>query len=296
MSNLITDHFIHLQQPILPILWPQCFKYGYPSITFFIPHNLLFFKYFIIKSMYSNCFVLLLFIYNIILYTSTNDVPSFLMWNHHQKLTFYQIHIIFHLDLTYQVMNILLFLVIILNNILTLLLCIIQDHDILLYLKVGVPIFTSIFFQRIRQYILNKNKSIKTQIHTLFKNATSFIYRIPINIRQLTFLFWGGVSYTVSFDSWIDSSLEYTHYIDAELISLILLYLNLTRYAFFPTASWKNPTTSLLILLILPYLVFSSISATFYLMTDTTPIFALFQFTYFVSFMVVTTCKICWNM
>ena len=58
------------------------------------PPTLLYFKEFIIKSTYSNSFVLLIFSNNIILHTSPNDSPLFN--TEPPKITLYQILSLFY--------------------------------------------------------------------------------------------------------------------------------------------------------------------------------------------------------
>ena len=137
-----------------------------------------------------------------------------------------------------------------------------------------------------------KKKAIKTrQINTLFKNKISLIYRIQINIQQFSFGFFGK-SDIVSFASWPTFYLENTYGSYEALIYILYLYLNLTKKLWFPTTSWKNITTYLIILLLIIYLVFSSISPTFAVTTEPTSIFFLMLFSYFTSFSVMTTLKI----
>ena len=106
--------------------------------------------------MYYGCFLLFLFLDNIILHTSKNNVSSLWIRNHHQKYPLYQILLLFNVDLPPQCMKLPLVLIIILGSILPVLISIILNHDILLHLEVRVSLFSSLFLGYIHQYILNK--------------------------------------------------------------------------------------------------------------------------------------------
>ena len=184
------------------------------------PPTLLFFKYFIIKPMYSNFLVLLLFLDNIILHTSTNNVTYFWMRNHHKKKPLYQLLLIFYLYPPPQVMNLLLVLVIILNNTLQVIIYIIRKHYILHHIQIRDPIFNRLLLLHVCQYLINKTQLIKNrQIHTLFKHAIYLIYRIPTNSQQFTLFF--SKNDIVLFTSCPISSSEHTYDSEEEIIYLL---------------------------------------------------------------------------
>ena len=74
-----------------------------------------------------------------------------------------------------------------------------------------------------------------------------------------------------------------------ELISFFCPYNNLNKNICLPTTAWRHPTTSFLILILLPSLLFSSISTTFAFTTEPTPISVLIRFFSFIHLLIVTT-------
>ena len=76
---------------------------------------------------------------------------------------------------------------------------------------------------------------------------------------------------------------------EEELISFFWPYSNLRRKFFFPNTICTHPTTSFLILLLLPSLVIFSNSPTLAFTTDPTPIFFLVCFFISISYLIVTT-------
>ena len=100
-------------------------KFAYPTHDNNIlnpPHTILFFKYFIIKDIKSNIFLIPLLLDNIILQTIQNNPPPFFMSNGHQKLSFYQLLLLSCVDIEPQVMNLSINLSILSNNLPVLLL------------------------------------------------------------------------------------------------------------------------------------------------------------------------------
>ena len=102
-----------------------------------------------------------------------------------------------------------------------------------------------------------------------------------------------GRSDIVSSASWQTSSFQHTHRRKESLVSLFLPSLNWTMNLLSTATYWTHPTTNyFLILLILPSLVFSSISQTFAFTMDPILIFVLICFFSFISFIVLITGKL----
>ena len=90
--------------------------------------------------MYSNSFVFILFLDDMILHTSPNNVPPFGMQNGHLKLSICQLILLICIYLPPQVMNLLL-IVTILSNIPPMLLNTVFHYDILLIIQVLISLF-----------------------------------------------------------------------------------------------------------------------------------------------------------
>ena len=71
------------------------------------------------------------------------------MNNHHQKIPIYKILILFNVESPPQGMNLPLVLIILLKKILPVILPIFQMHDILLHIKIRVPLFPQLLLQNI---------------------------------------------------------------------------------------------------------------------------------------------------
>ena len=88
------------------------------------------------------------------------------------------------------------------------------------------------------------------------------------------------------------SSFEHTYESKKELVSLFCSSSNLTKNFFFYTTFCTQITTSLIVLVLLHSVVFSSISPIFSFTTYPTPIFVLIRFLSIIFFLIVTTVDI----
>ena len=138
-----------------------------------------------------NITVLLHFLNDIILDTSPNNVPHFWMRNWHQRLSLYQLLLLFYVDILPKGMNIIL-IITFLRNIHPMLLPTVFHYDTLLLIQVRISLFLNLFFRNICIYLLNKTQTIKhRQIHTSSKHVRLSNLRIPIYSKQFTLLFLG---------------------------------------------------------------------------------------------------------
>ena len=146
-------------------------------------------------------------------------------------------------------MNIILIIIFLSNTPLMLFPNFIQS-DILLLIKVRISLFCHLVLRHICRYICIIIKTIKHgQMHTFYKHARFSNLRIPINSQQSALLFSGrcDIGYSIS-----TSSFEIKCTSKEELISFLCPYLNRTKNFFFPNTPLAHPTTSFIILLLLP--------------------------------------------
>ena len=191
------------------------------------------------------------------------------MQNRHQKISFYQILLLSCLDIPPQCMNLTLILTI-LSNIPTVLLLTDFHSDILILIKVRISLVWHVFLQHTRWYLLNITQKIKhREIHTPFKHVDYLISRPPAIINNSPCYCSGRFDIGSPISRHI-SSFEYTYTIEKEITYFFCNFLSWTTNFFFSTTAWTHPISSFLILLILPYLVFSSIFPTFAFTTDPT--------------------------
>ena len=140
---------------------------------------------------YSNIFVLLLLIDDMILYTSSNNVPPFCTWNGHQKLSIYQLLLIFNVDIPPHGINLLL-IVTLLSNIPPMSVPNFIHYDILLLIQVQISLLWHLFLRHICRYIHFTTRTIKyRQMYPFSKHARFSNLRIPKSSQQFTLLFLG---------------------------------------------------------------------------------------------------------
>ena len=119
------------------------------------------------------------------------------MQNRHQKLSFYQLFVLFFAEIPYQGMNINIILTIIIN-IPPVLIATTFHYDILLLIQIQVSLFQHLLLQHTRWYLLNITQTIKhIEILTSFKYGSLFNNSIPINSQQLTLFFLGKAWYWI---------------------------------------------------------------------------------------------------
>ena len=97
----------------------------------------------------------------------------------------------------------------------------------------------------------------------------------PIIVNNSPCYFWGRCDIGSSIST---SSLKLKYKSKEELIYFFCPYSNWMNKLFFPTTLWTHPTTSFLVLLLIPSLVIFSNSPTLAFTTDPTPIFVLVCF------------------
>ena len=117
-------------------------------------------------------------------------------------------------------------------------------------------------------------------------DSSTLVY--PSIVNNSYCYFWGR-SDIGSYISRHTPSFEHTYKSEKDIISFLLPSSNLTRKLLFPTTSSTHPTTSFLIILLLPSLVLSSISPTYSFTIEPTPIFIFIRFLCFISSTIVTT-------
>ena len=112
------------------------------------------------------------------------------MWKRHQKVSLYQLLLLFNIYLPPQGMHLLLIFTF-LRNIPPMIVPNFIHSNILLLIQVRISLFRHLVLQKIYKYILNTTQKIKYgQLHTIEKHTRLYNLRIPYNNQQFTF-FWG---------------------------------------------------------------------------------------------------------
>ena len=221
---------------------------------------------------------------NIILHTSPKNVTLLCMQNRHWKLSIHKIFLLFNVDLPSQVMDLLIILTFI-GNIHPMPIPSLIHSDVLLIIQVRIFLFWHVSLWKIRWRLLNMPQTINIDKYIPLPNmqgspisgSPSIINNSPCYFSDE---FYSGSSIPTSyFELKITSELE--------LVYFFLPYPNWTKNHLFATISWTRPTTSLLILLVLPSLLFYSISPTFFFTTYPISIFVLICFFSFIPFLIV---------
>ena len=184
----------------------------------------------------------------------------------------------------------LLIIVTLLSNIHPMLFPYCIQYDILLLIQVMIYLFHHLVLQHIYGYILRIPITIKhIKIHTFYKQEILSNLRIPINSQQFALLIFRKCDIGSSIST---SSFKLKKTSKEELIYFFYLYYNWMRNLFLPTTLWTHPTTSLCILLLLPFLVIFSNSPTLAFTTDPIPIFFLVWFFVSIPYLTVTTSEL----
>ena len=136
--------------------------------------------------------MVLLLIYDMIIYTSPNTPPPPLwMWNGHQRRSIYQPLLIFNVNLPPQGMNLIIIITFLRNTTPMLLPNCIQS-DILLLIQVRISLLHHLVLRNIYIYIINITQAIKhRQIYNFSKHEKLSNLRIPKNSQQFTLFFFG---------------------------------------------------------------------------------------------------------
>ena len=117
-------------------------------------------------------------------------IPPFQMWSGHQKLSPYQIILLYWVEISPQGINITLILTIT-SNIPPMPPPNLFHYDILLLVQFRISLFQHLVLQNICRYIHFITQSIKDiQIYTFSKHARFSNLRIPNNSQQLILLFF----------------------------------------------------------------------------------------------------------